>query len=217
MCFFIYSCTEVGLFNNNNSLSSSQGISRAQPICGERAETREETPETRLQVLMNTWDGCVLLSGWADSKECGYNASSLSDEDRALFTARGLSIIEANADIKCYEQLNPIILSSYYRDKEDYKKAMYWAFRGAEKGSSSCMLILANTYKSGNGLVQDVSEAIKWTYLGAAAGDAGCKQWIENNGISGLSNQYVAPFLIEGQKRANQWMKEHPDVFISAD
>lgn len=216
--FLLTGCSGIGLYDDV-PLVSSNNISHNDNVVLKKTPevSYKETPETRYASLMKTWEGYVLLVGWDGAKDCDYDTSTLSKEDKELCIIIGLSIIESNAELDEYKKLNPTILSNYYNYKKEFKKAMYWAFKGAENGSPDCMLLLSNAYRSGNGLVQDVAEGVKWTYLGAAAGDAWCKQWIKDNGISGLMNEYMAPIILEGQKRANQWMREHSEVFISAE
>ena len=72
-----------------------------------------------------------------------------------------------------------IALANYYLTKKDYKKSMYWAFNGAERGSSDCMVLLSNAYRKGVGLVQDYEEGFKWTYLAAATGNEWSKNWVK--------------------------------------
>ncbi len=94
---------------------------------------------------------------------------------------------------------------------------MYWAFKGADNGSYPCMAILSDAYRSGEGMVQDLEEEIKWTYLAAAAGDKWSQQWIQKNGVSFLTDEQFAPIMREAKKRANLWMQEHPEIFISSE
>lgn len=209
--------TPLTLSNSSrNEVAMTNKVQETKPVS--TVSTHKETPETRFQILSNTCEGFILLVGWTEAKENGYDTSSLSNEEKAFFTDKGLSIIAKDADLKDFEKACPAVLSSYYyNDKKDYKKAMYWAFRGAEKGSPECMSILTKAYSSGNGMVQDFAEAIKWKYLGAAVGGVECKQWVKENGTSGITNEYVSHFFLEGQKRANQWTLNHPEIFISAN
>jgi len=39
---------------------------------------------------------------------------------------------------------------------------MYWLFKGAEIGSSSCISLVSVAYRTGKGLVQDFEESILW-------------------------------------------------------
>lgn len=206
-------CSEAKLLSENKPIALSHSVtaSRISVI------SSKETPESRCQDLMKTWEGYVLFSGWVNGKECGYDVSTLTKEEKEAIIEFGLLVISINSESKQYAKWNPTILANYHYQKKDYKKAMYWAFKGAENGSPECMQFLSNAYRSGDGLVQDVVEGIKWTYLAAAAGDSWCRQWVKKNGISGLINEYMAPILREAQKRASQWMNEHPEVFVSLE
>jgi len=113
------------------------------------------------------------------------------------------------------------IFALYYSLKKDTKKMLHWAFKGAEKGSSPCMGILSDAYRSGEGVVQDYEEGFKWTYLAAATGNEWSKNWIKKANELCLKNQYapeyLSPMMKEAKKRANQWMLEHSEIFISLE
>lgn len=183
----------------------------------EHEKIKKEEAELRLQNLMQTWEGFVLVYGWHEAKDCGYDVSLLSMDERNLAIEAGLFFLSMNVDNKEQAKLNTMALANYYLEKKDYKKAMYWAFKGAENGCPQCMMILSNAYRSGVGLVQDFIEGVKWIYLGAAVGEKSCLNWLNENISTGMTNSYIAPVLIEGQKRASQWMSEHPEIFISLD
>ena len=180
------------------------------------------TPESRHQYLRETWEGYMLLFGWGfiEAEEHGYDFTKLTEEEREFYIQDGIDILGSYSELKnakkCAEEASRVLLG-YFCEKRDLKKAMYWAFKGAENGSSFCMSFLSAAYRSGEGVVQDLEEGIKWMYLGAAAGDAGCKQWVQKNGILFLTDENFAPIMREAKKRANQWMQDHPDIFISAE
>lgn len=209
-------CSETG-FSDDAPIVSSKKITNNQIASStKKLETFcDKNPESQLQSLVSTWEGVVLLTGWFDAKNKGYDVSTLSKEEKEDAIKKGLLILEGDTELK---KVSYTILAHYFLYKKDLKKGMYWAFKGAENGSEKCMLLLSGAYLSGEGLVQDCAEGIKWTYLSAAAGEEKCKQWIkEFGGASGMANPHLAPLLIEGKKRAIEWMNKHPELFISAD
>lgn len=180
----------------------------------------KESSDSHLQSLTSTTEGCVLYYGWEDAEEDGYDISVLSEEEKALCIQNGLKNISEQFEKGQFNKNSALlaeVLSRYYLLKKDSKKSLYWAFKAAENGSSFCMFILSNAYRSGNGVVQDIEEGIKWAYLGAAAGNDWCTKWVNEYGTSDLSYEEFAPLFKEAKKRANQWMKEHSEIFISAE
>ena len=63
----------------------------------------------------------------------------------------------------------------YYWGKgvaKDYKKAVYWFNKAAEKGNDCAMCNLANCYHDGNGVEQDYSKALYWFQKAVEKGNA---------------------------------------------
>lgn len=215
----ITGCSGIGLFDNNEpvSLSRSTDVPSLAVESNSSTDVSFETPESRLNSLCSTWEGCVLVAGWDNAVDFEYDISNLTEEEKNSAIEKGLENLAYNVSKEELKDLNTTVLTGYFYIKKDFKKSMYWAFKGVEIGSSYCMRILSNAYRSGEGVVQNLEEGVKWVYLGAAAGDEWCQKWVKKNGITGLTNEYMAPILKEARKRANQWMNEHPELFISLE
>lgn len=168
--------------------------------------------------LLSTVDGTVLFWGWEGGHDVNYDASKLTEKEKADYTKIGLDeMSDRYENVVSHEDCSYFseILAKYYFLRKDTKKSLYWAFKAAENGSSFCMRLLSDAYRQGNGVVQELEESIKWTYLGAAAGDDWCKQWVKENGAKGFLYEDFAPMFKEAQLRAKKWMESHKDVFLS--
>jgi hypothetical protein len=119
-------------------------------------------------------------------------------------------------------------LSRYYYNSKCYRKAMYWSLRGAEQGSSKCMLLLRHAYGNGHGVIQDTEECLKWLFLAAAIGDVGAQEEIvklESTRFQAaclVPESHVESFLEEqrvkwddAQRRARDWMNNHIHLFFN--
>lgn len=176
------------------------------------------TNESRFETLTSTPEGMILFWGWDDAEEHGFDSSILTEKDRELFIEKGLTDLAERIE---QEDKNAImysnILARYYFFKNDRKKCLYWSFKGAENGCAGCMLIISDAYRRGDGVVQDIEESIKWKYLGAALGNEFCKKWVGENSVKGMLRNTTSHIFLEAKKRANQWMKDHSELFISAE
>lgn len=165
-----------------------------------------------------SWENDVFLIGWKRCDAVGYDISKLTSQERVQVIEHGIKILKADADKQEYAKVNRTILANYYYSKEDFSKAVYWAFKGAESGSSSCMVILSNAYMSGDeGLVKDFEEGLKWIYLGAALGNKECKKLINEDFKNLVVGKKSPTLVLNAQKRATEWMKEHSELFAYPD
>lgn len=62
---------------------------------------------------------------------------------------------------------------TYYEEDKNYKKAVKWYHKAAEKGSADAQFYLGMCYINGKGVEQDYTEAMKWLCKAAEQGDAG--------------------------------------------
>jgi TPR repeat protein len=177
------------------------------------------TTQSRLESMASTAEGCLLFFGWEDAAKYNYEVSILTQEQKKQYIEYGLKLVEYTIDDVSLKDSHVFLIEllvNYYLSINERKKALFWAFEGAEKGSSHCMFVLADAYKNGKGVIQDLEEGIKWIFLAAAAGDEACSRWVQENGHKYLTNESVAPIIKESKKRANMWMKDHPEIFISS-
>ena len=80
-----------------------------------------------------------------------------------------------------------------------------------------CMTLLSDAYIQGIGVVQNFEEGFKWIYLAAAKGDKFSQKWVKRYGIKAVTDKDLAPILSEAKLRANKWMLDHNDIFISVE
>lgn len=171
--------------------------------------------------LKSTIPGLVLLWGWVDDGySVNYDPSTLTDQEMENFTQIGLQVLSDKFnESKSFEEAAYccMVLSLFYHEnnKNDVKKYLYWALKGAEKGSPNCMLLLCDAYKSGSGVVQDLEESLKWKFLAAAAGDEDSSKWVNGDGRKLMSYKKTASMMTEGQRRAMVWAEAHKDAFFS--
>jgi hypothetical protein len=169
--------------------------------------------------LLSTVDGTVLFWGWSGGQDVNYDASKLTEKEKADYMKIGLNeMADGYENVISHEDgcYFSETLAKYYFLRKDTKKSLYWTFKAVENGSSFCMRLLSDAYRQGNGVVQELEESIKWTYLGAAAGDDWCKQWVHENGAKGFLCEDFAPMFKEAQLRAKKWMENHKDIFLSS-
>ena len=104
----------------------------------------------------------------------------------------------------------------YYYASGDYKKSLFWSYKGAMLGCHRCMGLIRMAYIEGNGVIQDYLEATKWLFLAAAAGDDWSKEhlkYISQN----LNSENSKVLLNSARNLAKKWVKEHPGPFFHFD
>ena len=87
----------------------------------------------------------------------------------------------------------------------DYKQAVYWYLKAAEKGDSMAQYDLGRIYEAGQeGVAMDYVEAHKWWNIAASNGE----QRARKSRI--LVERLMTPEQIsEAKKRASEWMQPH--------
>jgi len=141
-----------------------------------------------------------------------------------------IALMEENALVLDNKESCFHLAEHYYFDDKCYRKAMYWAFKGAEKGSAECMLLLRKAYGAGFGVVQDTEECLKWLVLAAAIGNEEAQKEVSilerpNYQTLSLLPDADARSIIkdnevlwkEVRKRAKAWMDSHQSLFLSKD
>jgi len=189
-----------------------------EPVVKESAPLKVLTP---YESLTSTNSGKVLLLGWDEAKSNGYVSSSLSEEQKESYTQKGLKRLESMATSSQLDEAAngkaSAILSFYYMEKKDFKNSLRWGFYGVTKGSSSCAESLYAIYITGMGVVQDYEEAYKWKYIASALGSEKFQKLIVEDIRKSRSNILFSQKLEEGNRRAKEWEREHPELFISFD
>lgn len=175
--------------------------------------------EANFNKLLDTTDGFLLAHGWDGGFENSFDTSKLTKEEKKHFIQKGLQKIIQTIDKQPDEMfiVYAEVLLSYYSINKETRKKMYWSFKGAEKGSSLCMRILADAYIAGEGVVQDYTESTKWIFLAAALGDTWSQNWLQENSSKLIASKQGNPIITEAKKRASEWIQQHPCAFFSKD
>lgn len=174
-------------------------------------EMRGATPE--LNVLMREFiatEDCVIWFG-RGCPIAKYESGKFDSVEKSKLIECGLEYLKNNRK----DVISNEILAKYYHEQKDYPKSVYWAFAGAEKGSQYCMGLLCWAYALNRGVVRDEVESSKWMYLASAKGNKGTKKLLDGlNGLNEKAARYMTPEQEEGLKRAQEWQREHFDLFF---
>lgn len=176
-------------------------------------EITPEVIQSRIDSLLQTFEGSLIYVGWENGKKCNYDTSVLTNEEKEKAIESGITILSEIALIEDTDLVCCETLAGYFYKKQDFKKAIYWAAHGAENGSSFCMVLLSDAHLKGIGVVQNFEEGFKWIYLAAAKGDKSSQKWVKKFGIKALTD----PTLNDAKRRAHNWMLDHNDIFISIE
>ncbi len=176
-------------------------------------EMRGATPE--LNVLMREFiatEDCVIWFG-RGCPIAKYESGKFDSSEKSKLIDAGLEYLKTNYK----DVISNEVLATYYNEREEYPKSLYWAFSGAEKRSNYCMSILRRAYANGLGVVEDQIEASKWMYLAAAFGNTGAKKILDE--LNNLNEKCPYPSFAylpqeEGLKRAQEWQREHINLFL---
>jgi TPR repeat protein len=146
------------------------------------------------------------------------------------YLSESTALIEENALVLGCDESCFHLAKHYYFDEKCYRKAMYWAFKGAEQGSSECMLLLRKAYGAGCGVVQDTEECLKWLVIAAAIGNEEAQQEVRTlerlnyTLLSTLPDADARASIREHElkwkevrKRAKAWVDAHQNLFNSQD
>ena len=200
----------------------------------EKYKTPQEVEDEEGVIDMEEYSRCLqkekITTLFEEATKCkkDFYKKNKIEESLDEIGAAQIAVIEENAlllgDIECYLYL----AKHYYFRESCYRKAMYWAFGGAEKGSSDCMLLLRQAYGEGLGLIQDTEECLKWLVLAGAIGNKEAKKEIrEIEFIAHHLTEHTseAEFLSiiknqentwkEARKRAKAWFDTHQSLFLS--
>lgn len=175
----------------------------------------QEEEEFISRVKVTTCNEALMWFGldWPDT----FDSTKLTQAEQKSALKKGLPICEERA--KYGMVTYQVILAKYYLDGEDknLRKSLYWAHQAADQGDQSAMELLCSAYWCGNGVVKDTEEGIKWCFLGASLGSESLKKRLNELITSALEFPEVKVIVDEAQRRANLWMKQHPNAFFSPE
>lgn len=180
-------------------------------VCCDAHEMERST--SKLDVLMREFiatEDCIIWFG----RGCPitkYESRKLDSIEKSKLIDAGLEFLKND----CNNIISNEILTKYYEEREEHSKSLYWAFAGAEKGSNYCMSILRWMYANGIGVVEDQIEASKWMILAATLGNKEEKKLLDIIHDLNAQCSYTNPDHEEGRKRAQDWMRQHLELFIN--
>lgn len=158
---------------------------------------------------------------------CFFHGQALCEESIGKDQLERIDIIEKNADNLDVKWHFELAKHYYFKDK-CYRKAMFWALKGAENGSSECMLLLRVAYGHGLGVIQDTEECLKWLVLAATIGNEEAQKEVKNlesqnyKIISHLPDAEFRSLIREHElqwkevrKMAKAWADAHQSLFFS--
>jgi len=209
-------CSKTGV--NSDSFNESKSIVKRENN-KDKKSLYDLIVEDAYKVLTSTSRGRVLLIGWDEGKDNCYILSEFSHEEQEEFVQKGLTRLDNIT--KALQLENDVrgkasgLLSYYYLEKKDFKHCLKWAFYGVSLGSYSCAEVLYSCYTTGQGTVHDYEEACKWKFIGSALGSELCRKQILEDKKRSHGNQEFAKKLDEGNRRAKEWERDHPDLFVS--
>lgn len=88
---------------------------------------------------------------------------------------------------------------------KDESEAVKWFLKAAEQGERGAMNNLTAAYFYGRGVPQDFVLTYMWSSIAAQLGDENSKK-----NLAGLKSKLTAAQLEEAERRASQWLAEHP-------
>lgn len=105
-------------------------------------------------------------------------------------------------------------ISDYFFKNQDYRRAFYWAEKGAELGCECCCNRIRFFYAKGYGCVKDVERAVIFAFIGASLGDEVCVKLIK------LTEEQTDPQILQNienaRRKAVEWVEEHRDTFYAS-
>jgi len=159
--------------------------------------------------LCKTAEEQLLWLGCGCPNKAEYTPSNLSQKEKEMIVEKAVSYLKGLGDGAFSETL-----TEYYVEKKDQPKALYWAYKGAERGSGYCMSVLRCAYARGEGVIQDQVESSKWAHLAAAKGRENEQKLIKNITEMATTNEYAEAFIQKGREKAKEWMEKHPEAFF---
>jgi hypothetical protein len=168
--------------------------------------SNKELSDSEFDAVYDQFDSTDIVI-WSGMDYKKIDVKVLPRKSRLEFLAKGLLKLE-NSVING-SSIGANILSKYYFYNNEFRKALYYAEKGAELGSYRCMEVLRHCYANGKGVVQDYDEAVKWTILSKTLGSEDSKEILEG------CEETIS--YKNGLKLAREWMKEHKSVFIGND
>jgi len=165
--------------------------------------------QSKERIKIGSHEDLILWAGLDFPDE--FDSGTMESLERKKALEEGLEYFEYMAtNIGSASSMGTLATYHFYF-KNDTKKGLYWAYKGAEKGEGCAMHVLACAYISGDGVIQDTIEAFKWILLAAACGDEGAKEK-----FNGLNKKYTNSECLKSAKaKAREWQEAHPDAFFS--
>lgn len=174
----------------------------------------------RLNREFKTYDDHILWHG--DACRLDFTLNGLSENQKKELRKNGLVELEESAsEGDIFAQY--LLACHFFYKKKSYRQALFWSIKGAEGGSSQCMMLLRRAYGSGYGVIIDTEESLKWLFLAAAMGNSEAQQEAKKLESLGIVVLKVCPDaydehkkrLEQGRYQAKEWMNSHQDLFFN--
>ena len=109
-----------------------------------------------------------------------------------------------SGDVVSMVKVGETYLSSDYGLKQDYREALRWFKKAADKGNAEAMAALGGLYSRGDGVEKNQEEAFKWSLKAAQKGDLDAQYFV------GLC-YYDGQGIEEDLTKAVQWLGKAMD------
>lgn len=152
--------------------------------------------EQRAREILGKQYGCALTD-----RQKEYLAETKKFEEQAKANLKKA----AAGDVRAMIKVGKTYLSDDYGLKQDYKEAVKWFQKAANKGSAEAMGALAGMYSRGDGIEKDNEEAFKWSLKAAQKGDVDSMYFV---GLNYYDGQGVETDL----QKSVQWLVKAMDL-----
>ncbi|MEM8648386.1 MAG: tetratricopeptide repeat protein, partial [Pseudomonadota bacterium] len=146
-----------------DSLQEAQA--RCEQKLGKGAVAEEELDFGEVSYVCN----CAAPYSWnADNTKCVGAAGETASETPKAVKPKSTTEAPSSGELSAAEQNK---LGYEANQKKNYKEAVYWYRKAAERGNAAAMGNLARKYYTGLGVQKDFAEALRWFEKSAEAGD----------------------------------------------
>jgi len=165
------------------------------------------TPDQEINWLNKASAKEIIVWWYEGKKEEFFKINPSSDEFNKLFenhfdNFKKECLNEHYQSVHCMQGL----LSQYYFENQEYRKAIYWARKASDFGDLSAIVVLKRCYFNGLGVIKNIEEGLKWFIIqislqGDAEGNNLVKKMLDSN-----------PAIKKVIDNANTWLKEHEEL-----
>ena len=147
--------------------------------------------------------GCIYAGAWY-----GFEKTTCDEEDEVRTIMK-----EGTADLDIFSQVTMM------HTNINFEKAAYWWYQAAIQGNASAMEFLANAYRYGRGVEQNLCKATElmkvaaekdnsWAQLNYGDMFRDCDVWIKIDSVSINGDNYCVIRVKSNIKKAKEWWKK---------